>query len=285
MAPNMWNVLSESKSIVNSQPHHYLTLSLIFLLPLSFLSLLFQFISKNFQQQLSTNPTTIISLYLLFIILSCIIAFGAVITITYSVFHACFNRPVKLKEALKSIITSFFPLLATATVAFVVFFFIFFLFGLLIGLVLFLITYLGHVDLKTNPNLVALCFMVLFMIVLLPLVTYLLVNLSFMKIIVVVESSWGFEPLRRSWKLVKGMKRLVLSTILLFGFLEVILLKISCYSLVLVLVISPILAILMLYNIVVNTVLYIHCKEKHGEVADVEFGNEKDGANLSLIPV
>lgn len=123
------------------------------------------------------------------------------------------------------------------------------------------------------------------MIVLLPLVTYLLVNLSFMKIIVVVESSWGFEPLRRSWKLVKGMKRLVLSTILLFGFLEVILLKISCYSLVLVLVISPILAILMLYNIVVNTVLYIHCKEKHGEVADVEFGNEKDGANLSLIPV
>jgi hypothetical protein len=126
----------------------------------------------------------------------------------------------------------------------------------------------------------------LLMLVFLPLVIYLAINLSLVKIIVVVESRWGFEPLKISWKLVKGMKRLILSIILLFGFLEVILSCIVSYSWVLVFVISPILAIISLYNIAVYTVLYIYCKEKHGEVADLEFGDKvKDQANLSLIPL
>jgi hypothetical protein len=85
---------------------------------------------------------------------------------------------------------------------------------------------------------------------------------------------------------VKGMKRLILSIILLFGFLGVILSWIVNYNWVLAFVISPILAIKSLYNIAVYTVLYIYCKEKHGELADIEFGDKiKDQANLSLIPL
>ncbi|PNX80164.1 hypothetical protein L195_g036161 [Trifolium pratense] len=287
MAPKIWDVLSESKRIIHAQPRHYLTLSLIFLLPVSFLSLLYQIILKQLQQQQQppANSTTIIYVSLLFITISSIFTYGAIITITYSVFHAFFNRPIKLKEAIKSISTSFFPLLATNIVIFTVIFFVFFLLFLLFGLVFFLITYLGHVDVQTNPYFVAIYYMVL-MLVLLPLVIYLVINLSLVKTIVVVESCWGFEPLKRSWKLVKGMKMLILSIILLFGFLQGILSWISGYSWVLIFIISPILAILSLYSIAVYPVLYIYCKQKHGELAEVEFGDKiKDEANLSLIPV
>jgi len=60
---------------------------------------------------------------------------------------------------------------------------------------------------------------------------------------------------------------------------------ISGYSWVLIFVVSPILAVPLLYYIAVCTLLYIYCKEKHGEVEEVEFGKEKDEANLSLIPL
>lgn len=122
------------------------------------------------------------------------------------------------------------------------------------------------------------------MVLMLVFMTYLVVNLSLVKVIVVVESSWGLEPLKRSWKLVKGMRKLVFSICYLFGFLEVILLWISGYNLVLIFVISPIQTMLMLYNIAVFTVIYIYCKEKHTEVGEEEFEKAKDEASLSLIP-
>ncbi|CAI8617579.1 unnamed protein product [Vicia faba] len=253
MAPKIWDVLSESKRIIYTQPRHYLTLSLIFLLPLSFFSLVYNLVLKHLQQQQPpTNPTNITSLSLLFLLFSSILSHGAFISITYSVYHFYFNQPIKLKEAIKSISTSFFPLLATDIVTFVIIFFIFFLLTLLIGVVLILITYLGDINLATHPMFI---YMVL-MLVLLPLVVYLLINLSLVKAIVVVESVWGFEPLRRSWKLVRGMKRLILSISFLFGSLQLVLVWITRYSL-----------------------------EKHGELADEEFGKDKDGAASSLIPI
>ncbi|XP_058735315.1 uncharacterized protein LOC131607317 [Vicia villosa] len=286
MAPKILDVLSKSKRIIYTQPRHYLTLSLIFLLPLSFFSLIFQLIRKHLQQQQPppTSQTNIISLYLLFFLFSSIFSYGAFITISRSVYHAFFNQPIKLKEAIKSISTSFFPLLATDIVTFVILFFIFFLLTFLLGVVLFLIVYLGDINLTTHPYFIMLFSMVL-MLVFLPLVTYLMINLSLVKVIVVVESVWGLEPLRRSWKLVKGMKMLILSIFFMFGFLQLVLGLITRYSMVLILVISPILAMLSLCNIVVLTVLYIYCKEKHGELAGEEFGKDKEGASLSLIPL
>lgn len=235
MAPSIWNVLSESIHIINSQPRHYLTLSLIFLLPFSFLILISKLIIKHLQQQ---QPPIIISLYLLFLILSSIFSYSAFIAITYSVYNAFFNQPVKLKEAIKSITTSFFPLLATEAIISPIFFVNFFLF----------------VYIKSYSYLVMLFYMVLMLV----FMSYLEVNLGLVKVIVVVESSWGLEPLKRSWKLVKGMRKLVLSIFYLFGFLEVILRWISGYNLVLIFVISPIQAMLMLYNIAVFTVIYTY---------------------------
>lgn len=154
----------------------------------------------------------------------------------------------------------------------------------LIGIVLFLIVYIGNIDLIrviANPYLIA----IVSMLVILPLILYLEVNLILVKVVVVVESSWGLEPLKRSWKLVKGMKWLGFSTMFLFGSLQMILAWISGYSWVLIFVVSPILAVLSFYYIAVCTLLYIYCKEKHGEVEEVEFEKEKDEANLSLIPL
>lgn len=149
---------------------------------------------------------------------------------------------------------------------------------------MFLIVYIGNIDLIrviANPYLIA----IVSMLVILPLILYLEVNLILVKVVVVVESSWGLEPLKRSWKLVKGMKWLGFSTMFLFGSLQMILAWISGYSWVLIFVVSPILAVLSFYYIAVCTLLYIYCKEKHGEVEEVEFEKEKDEANLSLIPL
>ncbi|XP_004516574.1 uncharacterized protein [Cicer arietinum] len=282
MAPNTWDVLSESKRIIKSQPSLYNNLTLIFLLPLSFSTFLYQILFKHFQQQQQQpNPTLIFSFTLSFLLFSSIFTYSAVIAITYSIYHGFFNRPIKLKEAIKSIATSFFPLLATSVVTFVIFFFIFFLIILLSGLVFFHIIYLGDTYLENDPYyLVVLCsFAFVLMIVVFPLVMYLMVNFSLVNVIVVVESCWGLEPLRRSWRLVKGMKRLILSTFIFFGLLQWILLWIVRYNWVFIFMISPILAMLMLYNIAVYTMIYIYCKENHGEL-----GEEKDGATLPLIP-
>ncbi|CAK8577273.1 unnamed protein product [Lathyrus sativus] len=281
MAPKIWDILCESKRIIYTQPRHYLTLSLIFLLPLYFLSLVSQLILKHLQQQQPpTSPTAIISFSILSFLISSIFTSCAFISLTDSVYRSFFNEPIKLKEAFKSISTSFFPLLATDIIFFTIFFLGTFLFGFLIAVVSFLITYLGGVDLQAHSYLVV----VSLMLVLLPLAIYLAINLSLVKAIVVVESVWGFEPLRRSWKLVKGMKWLIFSIFFLFASLQWILVWITGFSWVLKLVISPILIMLSLYNITVLTVLYIYCKEKHGELGDGEFGKEKDEASLSLIP-
>ncbi|CAK8577276.1 unnamed protein product [Lathyrus sativus] len=286
MAPKLWDVLSETKRTIDTQPRHYFNLSLIFILPPFFVSFLVSFLVKHFQQQPQPQPEstypallfTLVSIF--FLLISAIFTFCAFISITYSVYHSYFNQPIKLKEAIKSISTSFFPLLATDIIVFTILFFGSFLLALVIGVVTFLITYLGGVDLQAHSYLVV----VLSVLVVLPLVMYLIINLSLVKVIVVVESVWGFEPLRRSWKLVKGMKRLIMSISCLFGSLQLMLVWISGYSWVLVLVIYPILAMLSLYSIAALTVLYIYCKEKHEKLAYEEFGKEKDEARLSLIP-
>ncbi|XP_058735316.1 uncharacterized protein LOC131607318 [Vicia villosa] len=280
MAPKIWEVLCESKRIIYIQPRLYMTLSLIFLLPLSLFSLVFQLILEHLQQQQPpTSPTIIIFLSTFSLLISSIFTNCAFISITYSVYHSYFNQPIKLKEAIKSIYTSFFPLLATDIIVFTIFFIGLFLIAFVVIVISSLLAILGGVDLQAHSFLV----LASIMLVVLPPVMYLTINLSLVKNIVVVESVWGFEPLRRSWRLVKGMKMLIFSIFCLFGSLEWMLTWITGHSWVLKLVTSPILIMLSLYNIAVITVVYIYCKEKYGELADEEFGKEKDGASLPLI--
>lgn len=283
MAPKLRDILSVSKRIIQSHPRHYLTLYFIFLLPFSFSSLLFQLLLNHFQQQ--QQLTALLFLSLFYYSISSFFSFCAISTITYSVYHTFFNQKVKLQEAIKSISTSFFPLLATSTVLFVIIFFISFLFALVLLLVFFVALQRG-VDFATNSDFVVVLCIMLLMIVLL---AYLQINWSLTQAIVVVESRWGLEPLRRSASLVKGMKRLIVSSLAFFGFFQGIIFGIYYYyistSLVVILVISPFVAMLMLFQLAVNTVLYIYCKQNHGEVLEEDkLGKEEDSVRLSLIP-
>ncbi|KAL0372489.1 UNVERIFIED_CONTAM: hypothetical protein Scaly_0930500 [Sesamum calycinum] len=102
-------------------------------------------------------------------------------------------------------------------------------------------------------------------------------------VVVVVESQWGLAPLKRSSYLVKGMRRVAFSMIMLFGVL-LGLLAMLCSSLVpdvggiregwvswafifQTVVYTGFMTILMLYSIAANAMLFMYCKALHGELA------------------
>ncbi|KAK7362399.1 hypothetical protein VNO77_04510 [Canavalia gladiata] len=282
MATNLWDLLSESKHIIKANRRHFLTLSFIFLLPLSFSSL----IIYSF---LSHTPFYFPLLCSLF---SLVFSNCAVISITYSAFHFFYGEPVNLSSAIKSISTSFLPLFATTIVSQFILFFIFLFYGLLLLLIIFGAEVLNVTIPFSSPYFIG-------FIVALPLllvVLYFQVNLTLVPVLVVLESCWGLEPLRRSMRLIRGMKRLALSSFFFFGFFMGIFMW-SCLFLtrgsfgidenlgfgvrdwVLIVANSYFIAMLMLSSVVVNTVLYIYCKANHGEFAH-EF--RKDYVSLPL---
>ncbi|TKY58917.1 hypothetical protein E2542_SST15992 [Spatholobus suberectus] len=132
---NLWGILSESKRIINAHSRHFLALSVIFLLPLSFSLIvspfLFPLLSphhsshihillRHSQPPQPQNPSLPFSFslpLLLFFLSLFLFSLCALASITHSVFHGFFGRPVKLLSALLSIPASFFPLLATALIS------------------------------------------------------------------------------------------------------------------------------------------------------------------------
>lgn len=126
---------------------------------------------------------------------------------------------------------------------------------------------------------------------------YLQVNWTLACVIVVVESSWGFEPLRRSASLMRGMRKLGLSLFLFFGVFGGILVW-TCGAVseldigdsdgwkswgfvAQIVVTSTLLMLLLLYSAAANTVLYMYCKALHGELA-VEIAEEFAREYVSL---
>lgn len=122
------------------------------------------------------------------------------------------------------------------------------------------------------------------LIVLILVLVYLQLNWSLVGVLVVVESSWGLEPLWRSSYLINGMRGVGLALLLFFEFLVGLLLVISlvsgmtlgigttigwksCAFVVQIVVTSTLLMLLFLYNVAANTVLYMYCKAVHGELA------------------
>ncbi|KAL9298704.1 hypothetical protein AtEden1_Chr2g0224101 [Arabidopsis thaliana] len=105
-------------------------------------------------------------------------------------------------------------------------------------------------------------------------------------VVVVVESAWGITPLKTSKRLVKGMKCASLSIIFFFASTESILVWISTLAAYALLndnenggkswkgsfffvqnwITSALLTLLMLYNLVATTVMYMYCKAVHGEL-------------------
>ncbi|KAK7251914.1 hypothetical protein RIF29_35524 [Crotalaria pallida] len=286
--PNIWALCYETKRIVKAHPAHFLTLSAIFLLPLSFFIFLYsKLLNYTYYTYQPSNPYTLFLplLYSLFVML---FSFCGLSSITYSVFHGFYNEPLDLISSLKSIFTSFFPLLATTTVLQLIFFFINFFFSFLLFLLLVLGTQL--LGIKISVYFVVFCAA----LVLLPMLfvtIHLQVKWSLVLVIVVMEKCWGLEALRRSSSLIKGMKGVALTLLLLFGFSEGVLVWFNVISSVkgspngviinfdwVNILQSLFLTIFLFYNTVANTVLYIFCKANYGEHA------EKGGKDYVKLP-
>lgn len=285
--PDIWSIRSESNRILECYRGHLFALSFIFLLPLSSLFLLyptfyFQFLNHS-QQHQPINPPTPLFFYLLYSLCVMFFSFCGVSSITYSVFHGFYGLPFNLLSSIKSIFTSFFPLLATTIVLKVIFFFISFFFALLLFLIILGTQLVGITVPYSSPYFIGLC-VALVMLPLLFVVIHLQVKWTLVPVIVVLETCWGLEPLRRSASLMKGMKKVGLCLLFFFGFFEGMLVwgspvlrllvmgshgipKTFDWENVLLLIVgkSILLVIFLLLNIVVNTMLYISCKGIHCE--------------------
>ncbi|KAK7251918.1 hypothetical protein RIF29_35529 [Crotalaria pallida] len=311
---NFFSVLSESKRILNAHSRHFLALSVIFLLPLSFSLIvsptLFHLLSPSpsshihillrtttttplhhhhHNQPSPFNLTTLLyslpfSLFLLFISLF------ALSSITHSVFHGFFGRPVKLPSAIKSILPSFLPLLITTLFSQLIFLSITTLFPFLSFLLFHSIYHFAPSFSPLSPP-YSLAILSLLFIPILILLLHLRVSWTLSSVISVVESTYGLEPLRRSSNLMKGMKGVGFSSLLFFGFMEGVLVWSSTvlamtdsdsssgdggtnYTLfkdlafvVQIVMTSTLLMLLLLYHAATNTVLYMYCKAVHGELA------------------
>lgn len=125
-------------------------------------------------------------------------------------------------------------------------------------------------------------FSIVLSIVLVLILVYLQVKWALAYVIVVLESSWGIKPLKRSAYLIKGYKLVALSMYLYYSFLVGILIwsnwetafafrntdRWKSWGFVLQIVFtSTLLTLLFLYFAAANTVLYMYCKAIHGELA------------------
>ncbi|TXG56568.1 hypothetical protein EZV62_017881 [Acer yangbiense] len=314
---SLCTIFSESKRIIKAHSRHFLALSVLFLLPLSFSiivyptlqqlllnstqnhqSLSFLALSSNnhFTSTLNNNNNQPLFLALAFTIFLSVFTLCAVGSITYSVFHGFYGRPVKLLSALKSIFTSFLPLLATTIASqiiitgFVLVFAVFFL------LVVKLVNSAGLVQFDySSPYFTG--FALLVFVALLLVLVNLQVNWNLASVVVVVEeSSWGFKPLKRSASLIKGYKLVALSFYLYYSFFTGLIIwshtALSMYlsnsdwlknwGFVLQIVFpSTLLTLLFLQYMAANTVLYMYCKAIHGELA-MEIADEFAKEYVSL---
>ncbi|GMY25919.1 Transmembrane protein [Fagus crenata] len=315
---DFYTVLSESKRILNAHSRHFLALSVLFLLPLSFslvvyptllhlltdpnpnnpkVLLRFAFDSYHHhhgkhEEPIFSNTLVLSILYSLFVFAFSILAIGS---ITFSVFHGFYGRPVKLISAIKSILGSFLPLLVTVIVSQVVVSLIVIGFGGFLFVVTKMFELLGVGIEFSSPFFVTFCGVL--MVVLAIVLVYLQVNWTLVCVVVVVESSWGFEPLRRSATLMRGMRKVGLCLFVFFGaFAGVLVYACGAISeldigasdgwkswvfVVQIVVTSTLLMLLLLYNAAANTVLYMYCKAFHGELA-VEIAEEFAREYVSL---
>ncbi|KAJ4823423.1 hypothetical protein Tsubulata_027720 [Turnera subulata] len=293
---DLCTVLSESKRIINAHSRHFLALSVLFLLPLSFSLTVFPTLqllllshsstlnSKIFvslppdgDDQSSPLPsTTTLLLSLSFSLFFLLFSLLATASITYSVFHGFYGRPVKLLSAVKSALSRFFPLLLTVLFLQIISIGVVFLFGSLYFLVVEAVQLAGF---RLEPDslfVAALTGVVTFVVALSLLFLQLVWCLA--PVVVVVEGSWGMQPLKRSYYLMGGMRRVALHLLLFFGFFTGVLLWASSgfgslidgwdwAVVVQIVVTSALLVLLFLYSVAAHAVLYMYCKAARGELA------------------
>ncbi|WOH07886.1 hypothetical protein DCAR_0727320 [Daucus carota subsp. sativus] len=295
---NLSGIVSETKRIINAHSRHFLALSLIFLLPISFFITIYPTLLLQLQSSFNNNlpyPETLFNTLnpspnqpfkplvapIIFSIFVALFSVSAVATITYSTIYGFYGRPVRLGSAIKSLMRSILPLVFTALCVL----FLVSLIALVLGsgfyAVSVLVSFFG-VNVEYGSG----CFnwMVgVFVFGLVLVLFYLQVHCTLGFVVVVVESKWGFEALRRSGDLIKGM-RLVSLWLLLFGCVTVVFpLWLNSVPLVRfeggfdfwksagfvaqTVLSSSFVTLFMLISISANAVLYMYCKAFHGELA------------------
>ncbi|KAL5553711.1 hypothetical protein UlMin_041112 [Ulmus minor] len=298
---NLCVVLSESKRIINAHSRHFLALSVLFLLPLSFSFIVFPTLQNLLTDPTPNNskifinlsdsgplddpsiiPTKTLLLALAYGIFTFVFSVCAAGSITYSVFHGFYGRPVKLISAIKSVFSSFFSLSGTVLLANLFLSIIVIILAMFVFLVISLVQLMGFQIETSSPFVIG--FFVAIMILFGVVCLHLQVNWILVYVIVVVESRWGLESLRRSVSLIKGLKGVAISLLLFFGFFaSVVLFWSSSYSavdlnintdgwkswgfVVQIVGTSTFLTLVLLYYFAANTVLYMYCKAVHGELA------------------
>ncbi|CAN6859285.1 unnamed protein product [Brassica oleracea] len=295
---NLWVVLTESKRIINAHSRHFLALSVLFLLPLCFFVTVYPSVSRLIIDQSSASHNsvsllrgslhdgdvdvdgkTVLLLLIAYIVVVTVFNLLAIGSIAYSVYQGFYGRPVKLISAVRSSFTSFLPLLATLISSNFIVLAVF----LILGFAAFLLARLIGLD-YASPDLSTVVILIS-----LAIVVKLYVNWILAWAIVVVESSWGLTPLKRSKSLIKGMESVSLSMILLYAVAQSCFVWIStvaasahmddgklwtkAFFVFQIVVTSAVLTVLMLYYVAATTVMYMYCKAVHGELA-WEFARE-----------
>ncbi|KAL6537793.1 hypothetical protein OROMI_025436 [Orobanche minor] len=274
-SPSLWKILSQTWRIITAHPRHFLALSVLFLLPVSLSAMVYTFLlqptslhSHYLQSlfviptpdpQIPPSPKPHLLISLLYILALLFTAFAPIrLSPTAHSPHSTTNPDHVGINHLR-----FWCPHACG------------LYGLaLLGL---------ETDYSSR-------FFLIFVIVITVILGLVLVGWCLSGAVVVLESKWGFESLRRSSYLVKGARSVALSVMVLFGCLGGILTTwhsnlvannaggVSTgwvfVQMVAYVVFSTVLS---LYGLASNTVLFIYCKESHGEMGlliDEENGRE-----------
>ncbi|KAG6759913.1 hypothetical protein POTOM_036409 [Populus tomentosa] len=217
---------------------------------------------------------------------------------TSDVIHGFYGRPVKLCSSIKSSLTSFLPLLITNSFAEVIFLGVVLLFALFFFVVMNGIQLLGFEVNVSSPSFQVFCLILGVFLVL--VLFYLQLSWVLAQVIVVAESIWGLEPLKRSNFLIKETKGVALSLFLFLAFfpgLFVIAISFpwgdldignidSAWNIwpfvVRIVMPSALQTMLFLYNIAAFTVIYMDCTAVHGELVWGVIAEEFAGDYVSL---
>ncbi|KAG6429751.1 hypothetical protein SASPL_107804 [Salvia splendens] len=294
--PSLWRVLSDTSRIISSNSLHFASLSLIFIFPITLFNIIHTLIqppspspfNSHYRRLLSTVDSTSqgqipsfdISL-LIYFLLILIFHLFSVSSVTHSIFHAFHKNPIKFSSSLKSILSSFLPLLLTKLAYFIIFVAISFGIGICIGAVLLCMTVTGLEIDPTAKSFMAVVFMM--MILSVAVLVYLGVKWCLVDAIVVVESKYGFAPFYRSSSLVKGMWRVAFQIIAVLSILQWIMsgwfsvlaggaaARCSGGVAIQMVVYAMLSTVVTLFGLAATAVLFIHCKALNGESEELKF--------------
>ncbi|XP_015074967.1 uncharacterized protein LOC107018894 [Solanum pennellii] len=300
-------ILNSTLLVLRSHSLHFHALSIMFLWPIIFSLIVYPsfylaFFHPDYNFIISTQFS--ISSFEIFVTMVCALFFAlfflcSIATITYSTVQAYKNRPMNLISSIKSIRSSFFPLLSTFIVSHAIFISVIIIIALVFVVLLQILKDLGLIELQNDSN----HFWFLFILVIVPVLLWLQVNWSLAYAIAAVESKWGFETLRRSAYLVKGMRWVAFWTHLFYGLslgamvigsnVVFVILGVGkgdhwrSFSVTSQVVQCTVLGTLgMNQFLVLNAVLYMYCKDLEGEklsFEDVSVPLDEDEKNHNIV--